>query len=118
MATNTAASFGTKAIAAKSSPTQTPTARAATPVSSTIEMLEAYVVLGTVPARPDSRLPTPSANIAPCMDRKSMARGLRQDTRWTAMPSPSVSIAPTSVTSTNAGRRAQNAGPKPRSSPG
>ena len=35
-----------------------------------------------------------------------------------AAPSPIVSIAPTSVTNTNAGRSAQKTGPKLRSKPG
>ena len=41
-------------------------------------------VLGVVPARPESRLPTPSTVIAPCTARKSTARGRRQETRWIA----------------------------------
>ena len=49
---------------------------------------------------------------------ESTARGWRQDTRWMAMASPMVSMAPTSVTNTNAGRSAQKTGPKPRSKPG
>ena len=115
---STARSFGMNAATKRMSPTQTPTERAATPVSSTIEIPVAYVVFGSVPARPDNRLPRPSAEIAPWIDRKSMARGRRHDTRWMATPSPSVSIAPTRVTSTNAGSKAQNSGPKPRSRPG
>ena len=112
-----AVNFGRNASTTKMIPTQTPTTRAATPVSSAMEMLIAYVLLGTVPARPERRLPRPSANRAPCTERKSMARGLRHETRWTAMVSPRVSMAPTSVTNTNAGRSAQKAGPKPRSNP-
>ena len=68
------------------------------------------MVLGTVAANPESRLPKPSAATAPCTRRKSMARGLRQDTRWMAMESPTVSMAPISVTKMNAGSSAQNAG--------
>ena len=75
-------------------------------------------MFGTVPAMPDSRLPAPSADTAPCTARKSTARGRRQDTRWMAAPSPIVSMAPTSVTNTNAGRSAQKTGPKLRSKPG
>ena len=47
-----------------------------------------------------------------------MARGFRQETRWIAIASPRVSMAPTSVTSTKAGSSAQKVGPKPRSKPG
>ena len=60
-----ARAFGRNATTTKMSPIATPTERAATPVSSTTEMPEAYVVLGSVPARPDSRLPRPSADSAP-----------------------------------------------------
>ena len=51
----TARNFGMNAITTKMSPIQTPTERAATPVSSTIEMPVAYVVFGSVPASPDNR---------------------------------------------------------------
>ena len=60
----------------------------------------------------------PSAFSAPCTTRKSVARGLRRDTRWIATASPSVSTAPTSVTTTNAGSSAQNSAPGVTSSPG
>ena len=46
------------------------------------------------------------------------ARDVRQEMRWMAMQSPIVSIAPTSVSRTKAGSRAQKSGPKPRSMPG
>ena len=75
-------------------------------------------MFGTVPATPESRLPIPSAATAPCTARKSTARGLRHETRWMAMESPIVSIAPIWVTKTKAGRSAQNKGSKSRSSPG
>ena len=67
---------------------------------------------------PDSRFPTPSALRAPCTTRKSVARGLRRETRWMATPSPMVSMAPTRVTTTNAGSRAQNSTPGLTSNPG
>ena len=67
---------------------------------------------------PDRRLPTPSAATAPWTARKSVARRLRQDTRWIAIPSPMVSMAPTSVTKTKAGSIVQNSGLSLRSNPG
>ena len=75
-------------------------------------------MFGAVPAMPESRLPVPSARPAPCTTRKSTARGLRHETRWMAMESPIVSIAPIWVTNTKAGRSAQNAGAKSKSNPG
>ena len=75
-------------------------------------------MLGTVPATPESRLPTPSAATAPCTARKSTARGLRQAIRWMAMESPMVSMAPIWVTNRNAGSSPQKAGPNPMSNPG
>ena len=69
-------------------------------------------MFGTVPARPESRLPTPSAATPPCTSRKFVARGLRQETACTALESPMVSMAPISVTKMNAGSSAQNVGPK------
>ena len=50
-------------------PIHIPTRREATPVSSVTEMLLEYVVFGTVPAMPESRLPSPSAATAPCTAR-------------------------------------------------
>ena len=47
-----------------------------------------------------------------------MARGVRRETCWIAMPSPMVSTAPTMVTTTNGGRRAQKSAPGVRSNPG
>ena len=47
-----------------------------------------------------------------------MARGVRRETRWMATPSPMVSIAPTRVTTANAGRSAQNSALGVRSNPG
>ena len=99
-------------------PTQMPTARAVTRVRSATAMLCTYVVLGSVPIRPDRRLPSPSAASAPWMDWKSMARGRRQEMRWMAMQSPMVSMAPTNVSRTNAGSRLQKSGPRLRSRPG
>ena len=63
-------------------------------------------------------MPTPSAFSAPCTTRKSVARGLRRETCWMAMPSPTVSIAPTIVTIMKAGRSAQNSTPGVRFKPG
>ena len=74
--------------------------------------------MGSVPIRPDSRFPTPSAFRAPWTTRKSVARGVRCKTLWIAAPSPTVSIAPTSVTTTNAGSSAQNSTPGVTSIPG
>ncbi len=67
---------------------------------------------------PESRFPMPSALRAPCTTRKSVARGVRLETRWMATPSPMVSMAPTKVTTTNAGSNAQNFSSGVRSSPG
>ena len=75
-------------------------------------------VLGSVPAIPENRLPAPSALSAPCTTRKSVARGVRLETCWIAMPSPMVSTAPTMVTTANAGRSAQKSVSKDRSNPG
>ena len=47
-----------------------------------------------------------------------MARRFRHDTRWMAIPSPIVSMAPTSVTKMKAGSIAQKLGPSPKSNPG
>ena len=69
MASTAASTLGRNAMAMNDAPMATPTRRAATPVSSTSEMLLEYVVLGTVPSRPDSRLPVPSAATAPCTAR-------------------------------------------------
>ena len=74
--------------------------------------------MGKVPAMPDRRLPNPSALRQPCTTRKSVACGLRRDTRWIATPSPTVSMAPTMVTATKAGSSAQNSTPGVKSSPG
>ena len=83
-----------------------------------IATLDEYVVFGTVAARPESRLPTPSAATAPCTTRKSVARGVRRETRWMATLSPMVSMAPIRVTNTKPGSRDQKATPKWRSNPG
>ena len=81
MASGSAVSLGMNASSARTMPMYTPTFREATPVISARGMLEEYVVLGTVPATPESRLPTPSAATAPCTVRKSTARSFRQETR-------------------------------------
>ena len=60
-----ATSFGRKAGTTETMPTQMPTARAVTRVRSATATLCTQVVLGSVPIRPDSRLPTPSAASAP-----------------------------------------------------
>ena len=75
-------------------------------------------MFGTVPARPETRLPMPSTATAPCTARKSTARGRRHDVRWAAMELLMVRMEPISATSRNAGRSAQNAGPKSKASPG
>ena len=62
-------------------PATIPTLRAATPVSSVTDTLDGAVVFGTVPARPHSRFADSAAATVPCTDRKSTARGRRQDTR-------------------------------------
>ena len=75
-------------------------------------------MFGGVPSIPERRFPTPSALSAPWTTRKSVACGLRRETRWMAMPSPMVSTAPTMVTTTKAGRSVQNSLPGVRSIPG
>ncbi len=75
-------------------------------------------MFGSVPETPESRFPTPSALRAPCTTRKSVARGLRWETRWMATPSPMVSMARTRVTTTKAGSSAQNSTPGVTSNPG
>ena len=81
IAINKAVNFGRNATDRKMTPITTPTRRAPMPMTSAREMLVEYVVLGSVPVMPDSRLPTPSALSAPCTTRKSVARGLRWETR-------------------------------------
>ena len=75
-------------------------------------------MFGSVPDSPESRLPMPSALSAPCTTLKSVACGLRRDTRCIATASPMVSIAPTIVTTTNAGSSAQKAASGWKSKPG
>ena len=118
MAMSRAANFGKNASTRKMTPMMIPTRRAAMPVTSASEILVEYVVFGSVPISPESRLPTPSAFKAPWTTRKSVAFCRRFDTRWMATPSPIVSIAPTIVTMTNAGSRAQNSTPGDTSNPG
>ena len=64
------------------------TRRAATPVRSAMEMLAEYVVLGTVPARLESRLPTPSAFSPRWTTLKSTGTAVRWETRCIAMAWP------------------------------
>ena len=89
--------------------------RELTPVISTMDAPVGRNPSGIVPARPDSRLPTPSAATAPCTERKSTARLSGQDTRWIATAPPMVCIVQTRATNTNAGSRAQKSGVKRRS---
>ena len=99
-------------------PVATPTLRAATPVSSARAALTERPELGTVPARPHSRLVIPSTFTAPWTARKSTARFCRHDTLCTAtllLIERSVVI---SITSRNGGTSDQKAGPKSRSMPG
>ncbi len=51
-------------------------------------MLAEYVVLGTVPARPESRLPTPSAFSPRWTTLKSTGAAVRCETRCIAMAWP------------------------------
>ena len=94
-----------------------PTARAATPVSSVTDAPTVVAALGTVPARPESRLASPSTVTAPCTARKSTARGRRHETLWMATALLTVRTEATTATSTKAGRSAQKAGPNSRSKP-
>ena len=61
-------------------------------------------MLGTVPARPESRLPTPSA-FHPLDDLEVTGTAVRCETRCIAMAWPLVSMAPMTVTMTNGTRR-------------
>ena len=113
----TATSLGTQASRISASPAAMPTLRVATPVVSIAATGVGCRVFGIAPARPARTFPTPSAATAPCTARKSTARGRRHDTRWVATATPTDLVAPTSAMNRKAGRSAQNAGPKPSSSP-
>ena len=115
---SSAVALGKNARTAKMIPMTTPTRREAMPVTSVSETLDEYVVFGNVPSRPERRLPRPSELSAPCTTRKSVARRFLRDTCWMATPSPTVSIAPTRVTTMKAGKSAQNSMPGVNSMPG
>ena len=114
----TASALGRNASAMTTAPKATPMRRELIPVSSTIDVPIGRNPSGIVPARPDSRLPAPSAATAPCTARKSIARGGRQDTRWMAREPLIVWIVQTTPMNRNAGSSPQKAGPKSRARPG
>ena len=80
----TASALGTNASTISTAPSASPMRRELIPVISTIDAPVGRKPSGIVPARPDSRLPTPSAATAPCTARKSTARLSAHDTRWMA----------------------------------
>ena len=118
MAINTAITLGRKAKTKKTIPTHTATRHDATPDCSTNGALDGAVPVGIVPARPHSRLLTPTVATAPWTERRSVARCRRHETRWVETAWPRVPVVPINMTSTKAGRRDQKAGPNVRSTPG
>ena len=60
----------------------------------------------------------PLAPMVPCTDRKSVARGCRQETCWMLIEPPMVLTVSMATTSTKTGSNAQNDEPNVRSNPG
>ena len=101
----------------KTAPVAMPTLRAPTPVSSVTDAPTVVAAFGVVPARPESRLPSPSTVTAPCTARKSTARARRHETRWMATAPLTVRTEAITATNRKAGSSAQKDGPKSRSKP-
>ena len=110
--------FGMNAAMMKMHPMQYPTLREATPVIWVNAAVPGWMMLGTAPAIPASRLEAPDPAIVPWTSRKLTARFSRRETRCSPIASPFDCMDMMMPRNRKAGSNVQNVTPKSRPSPG